>query len=1005
MRKRIPGMLLVGLWVVPLVFGQGLQTTAAKDDWEEINFEFNSPVLSDGYPSLLRMAELLGKTPSFKVKLEGHTDWIGSEKSNEKLGMARAATVKSFLVKYGAEAERIETVTYGKKQPKVDNKTKEGRFMNRRVYMTVTDGQGKIIGAGGVAEAIKAMQEQGAAASRQPECCSEILKRLDRLDDILAMLKDLKGENAALKQDLDSLRKDHSDLSAKVDGAPKPLSRDETATIVQTSAADAADKAADKYEKAQPKRFSLLGANIGADANRNLTFTGAARYFAPFKNNFAFQAQGEYLYFRDRQEGQFDFGLVNRYKNFQGGLFSSFKHVNMREFGQGGTLGQAAMTLDYLFKQGRIGVFGTKGFMDGAVVNRQMLSRNIWNESYLKLVDQAGVSTTLGIYKDSYIEANLAYLKARGGDDKPGGTIRFVHPINAHFAFTLEGGFNETLVGRDHTGRVVAGVQFGNFIRPKEFVGLAHPVPASVPRVRYELLTRRVRTGNDPPVADAGPDQIGAAAGTITLDGSGSFDPDGDPITFQWSQIAGQAVSIAGMSAAKATFPAGEGQSYSFRLMVKDDRGAQAIARVTVTTTTAAAVQITRFNATPQIIRAGQTSVIAWQVLNADEVTISGIGRVDTKGGTSSVAPTETTVYRITARNRTSEANETLTITVERPEVRILSFHAVPVTILEGEAASLIWTTENADTVSIDGIGNVNPNGSTPVSPTETTTYTLRARSRYGETAATATVQVTRGSSPRILRFTSSPTEILEGEQSTLSWQIEDADSVTISSLDKVSLSGSNPVSPTKTTTYTLIARNRWGDASASATVTVISKARVAACLATPALLAKPGDAAVLSWVAENATENSVSSIAGPIPLGGPVTVHPLTETTYNVIVKGYRSQATCQITVKIAPTPVIVVPPARVPTVVIAGGPVIETVVRQVTLSAVGTDPDGLPLTYSWRSLNTMAAISGGTSATPIVQLGQLYGDYPFEVTVTNSNGVIAKAIITVRLVVTRVP
>ena len=30
-----------------------------KDDWEEINFEFNSSILSDGYPSLLRLADLL----------------------------------------------------------------------------------------------------------------------------------------------------------------------------------------------------------------------------------------------------------------------------------------------------------------------------------------------------------------------------------------------------------------------------------------------------------------------------------------------------------------------------------------------------------------------------------------------------------------------------------------------------------------------------------------------------------------------------------------------------------------------------------------------------------------------------------------------------------------------------------------------------------------------------------------------------------------------------------
>ncbi|MEK7994352.1 MAG: OmpA family protein, partial [Planctomycetota bacterium] len=262
--KRILATLLAGMWIVPMALGQGLQTTATKDDWEEINFEFNSPILSDGYPSLLRMAELLGKNPSFKVKLEGHTDWIGSEKYNEKLGMARAATVKSFLVKYGAASERVEAVTYGKKQPKVDNKTKEGRFMNRRVYMTVTDGQGRVIGAGGVADAIRAMQEQGAA--KQMECCGEILKRLDRLDDILALLKDLKGENAALRQELDSLKKDQSALAAKVDGAPKPLSRDETASIVQSSAADAADKALDRYDKAQPKRFSLLGANIGADA-------------------------------------------------------------------------------------------------------------------------------------------------------------------------------------------------------------------------------------------------------------------------------------------------------------------------------------------------------------------------------------------------------------------------------------------------------------------------------------------------------------------------------------------------------------------------------------------------------------------------------------------------------------------------------------------------------------------------------------------------------------------
>ena len=47
-----------------------------------------------------------------------------------------------------------------------------------------------------------------------------------------------------------------------------------------------------------------------------------------------------------------------------------------------------------------------------------------------------------------------------------------------------------------------------------------------VPRVRYECCTRRV--GSSPPVADAGPNQIGITAGTVTLDGSASYDPVGD---------------------------------------------------------------------------------------------------------------------------------------------------------------------------------------------------------------------------------------------------------------------------------------------------------------------------------------------------------------------------------------------------------------------------------------------------------------------------------------------
>ncbi len=542
-RRVLLPLLLTSLSAVLLA--QGLTTNASKDDWEEINFEFNSSILADGYPSLLRLSELLGKNPGYKVRLEGHTDVIGSDSYNQKLGLARATTVKNFLLKYGAAANQVEITSGGKKQPKAENGSKEGRFVNRRVAMTLLDAGGKVLSAGGVGEAIRSMPDLDKLIKAQEKCCTDILKRLDRLDEIVSMLKDLKGMQA----DVEALKKAQSDLKQQVAGLPKPPppgpDRAEITDITRATATEA-------IEKAHIKRFSLLGVNVGADAEGKLTFTGKGRYFAPFKEGFAIQSEGEYMHTRGRDEGQFDFGLVDRFhRRAQAGLFSSFKHVNLSEMQQGGTLGQASFTLDYIFNRGRLGVFGTKGFLNDAVVNHRAISRNIYEESYLRTIDQVGVSTTVGLYNNIYLEGNAGYLKSRGSADRPGGTLRFVFPVSDKVAFTLEGGMNETMLGRDNNGRVVAGVQFGNFLRPKEFAAVDHAIPASIPRVRFEMLTRRVRTGNDAPVADAGGDQIGVAAGTVNLDGSASFDPDGDPITYQWTQIAGPSVAITNATSAK----------------------------------------------------------------------------------------------------------------------------------------------------------------------------------------------------------------------------------------------------------------------------------------------------------------------------------------------------------------------------------------------------------------------------------------------------------------------
>ncbi len=53
---------------------------------------------------------------------------------------------------------------------------------------------------------------------KQEECCTQILKRLDKLDDILAALRDLKGENDRLKGEVADLRNQEKALEDKVNG-------------------------------------------------------------------------------------------------------------------------------------------------------------------------------------------------------------------------------------------------------------------------------------------------------------------------------------------------------------------------------------------------------------------------------------------------------------------------------------------------------------------------------------------------------------------------------------------------------------------------------------------------------------------------------------------------------------------------------------------------------------------------------------------------------------------
>ena len=95
-------------------------------------------------------------------------------------------------------------------------------------------------------------------------------------------------------------------------------------------------------------------------------------------------------------------------------------------------------------------------------------------------------------------------------------------------------------------------------------------------------------TNNTPPVANAGPNQSVSVGETVTLDGSGSTDVDGDPLTYAWSfdsVPAGSTATLSDPTAVMPTFVADEAGTYEVQLIVNDGSEDSAPDTVTITAT------------------------------------------------------------------------------------------------------------------------------------------------------------------------------------------------------------------------------------------------------------------------------------------------------------------------------------------------------------------------------------------------------------------------------------
>jgi outer membrane protein OmpA-like peptidoglycan-associated protein len=123
------------------VFQQGDQLVIRL---KSMNFPTGrADVPSAALPVLSKVKDVASDLHASEVRVEGHTDSLGSPELNKSLSEERANSISKYLETNGISSNSIQTVGYGFEKPIASNKTKTGRAMNRRVDIVITPSEGE----------------------------------------------------------------------------------------------------------------------------------------------------------------------------------------------------------------------------------------------------------------------------------------------------------------------------------------------------------------------------------------------------------------------------------------------------------------------------------------------------------------------------------------------------------------------------------------------------------------------------------------------------------------------------------------------------------------------------------------------------------------------------------------------------------------------------------------------------------------------------------------------
>ncbi len=112
------------------------QTATLSVHFGSDKYDITTEVIND----LQAFALFLRQNKGYRVVIYGYTDSRGDEHHNQVLSQNRANSVRTVLIRYGIDPERLIAIGRGEARPVADNSTKEGRAKNRRIEVELVQG-------------------------------------------------------------------------------------------------------------------------------------------------------------------------------------------------------------------------------------------------------------------------------------------------------------------------------------------------------------------------------------------------------------------------------------------------------------------------------------------------------------------------------------------------------------------------------------------------------------------------------------------------------------------------------------------------------------------------------------------------------------------------------------------------------------------------------------------------------------------------------------------------